>query len=146
MNGKSIGFLIRLIHCQSNKSFNKELEKLELTYSQAEILLFLNRLSLSEVNQIDIEKHLKLRNSTVSGLIRRMGEKGFIKTAPSLRDKRYKRIMLTEKGKQQYDVLTQGAEFAEKTMTSGMSEAEMRTFKDLLCKALENISNTNQEV
>ena len=49
------------------------------------------------VNQKDIEKALSLKNPTVTGILKRLDEKGFILAVPSNQDKRCKNIYPTEK-------------------------------------------------
>lgn len=46
----------------------------------------------------DIEERLKISKSVASNLIKRMEKNGFIQVKPSLKDKRYKQIVLTELG------------------------------------------------
>lgn len=46
----------------------------------------------------DIEERLRISKSVASNLIKRMEKNGFIEVRPSLRDKRYKQIVLTELG------------------------------------------------
>ncbi|MFS9437867.1 MarR family winged helix-turn-helix transcriptional regulator [Streptococcus sobrinus] len=46
----------------------------------------------------DIEERLRISKSVASNLIKRMEKNGFIQVKPSLKDKRYKQIVLTELG------------------------------------------------
>ena len=53
------------------------------------------------MNQRDIEKALNLKNPTVTGLLQRLDEKGYVLIVPNAKDKRKKNVYLTEKA---YDI------------------------------------------
>ena len=68
---------------------------------QCAVLDYLLGSSKEFVNQKDIEKALSLKNPTVTGILKRLDEKGFILAVPSNQDKRCKNIYPTEKA---YDI------------------------------------------
>ena len=85
---KTIGFLFKQINNVYEKEFNNRLKRLGITSSQCEVLDFLLQSSKDEVTQRDIERALNLKNPTVTGLLKRLDEKGFILSVPSGKDKR----------------------------------------------------------
>ena len=83
-----LGFKFKQIDNIYEKEFNNRLKKLGLTASQCAVLDYLFNSSADEVNQRDIEKALSLKNPTVTGILKRMEENGFVFIVPSTRDKR----------------------------------------------------------
>ena len=96
-----IGFMFKQISNVYEKEFNRRLRTLGITASQCAVLDYLFTSSKEEVTQRDIEKALSLKNPTVTGLLKRLDEKGFILSVPSNKDKRCNNIYLTEKA---YDI------------------------------------------
>ena len=93
----SIGLLLKQINNVYEKDFNNRLRTLGITASQCAVLDYLLTSRKEEVNQRDIEKALCLKNPTVTGLLKRLDEKGFILVVPSTKDRRCKNVYLTEK-------------------------------------------------
>ena len=90
-----IGFLFKQINTIYEKEFNNRLKKLGITASQCAVLDYLFNSSEEEITQKDIEKALNLKNPTVTGLLKRLDEKGFVLVVPSNKDKRCKNVFLT---------------------------------------------------
>ena len=93
------------------------------------------------MNQKDIEKALSLKNPTVTGILKRLDEKGFILSVPSTQDKRCKNIYPTEKA---YDIQKKMDNYRKKTdrrLTIGMSKKEIAALEKMLERVLYNISD-----
>lgn len=136
----TIGFLIKQINNIYEKDFNKMLKSIGITSSQCEVLDFLFHSSKEEITQRDIEKHLCLKNPTVTGLLQRLDEKGFIFAVPSSTDKRCKNIYLTEKA---YDIqkkMEASRKKSDRQLTIGMSKKEIQILEKSLEKVLYNIA------
>ena len=97
----SVGFLLKQINNVYEKDLNQRLRTLGITASQCAVLDYLITSRKEEVNQKDIEKALNLKNPTVTGLLKRLDEKGFILIVPNNKDRRCKNVYLTEKA---YDI------------------------------------------
>lgn len=137
---KTIGFLIKQINNVYEKDFNKMLKNLGITSSQCAVLDYLFQSSEEEITQRDIERHLCLKNPTVTGLLKRLEEKGFILSVPSPTDRRCKNIYLTEKA---YDIqrkMEASRKKSDKMLTLGMTKREVEAFERALEKVLYNIS------
>ncbi len=136
----NVGFLVKQINNIYEKDFNNQLKKLDLTSSQAEVLDFLFRCDEEEVNQRDIEKALSLKNPTVTGILKRMEEKGFVMILPSEKDKRCKNVYLTE---QAYDIekkMEAVRRNIDKNLTLGMTKREVEALQKVLNRVLYNVS------
>ncbi|MCI8710090.1 MAG: MarR family transcriptional regulator [Dorea sp.] len=137
---RTIGFLFKQINNVYEKEFNNRLRKLGITSSQCEVLDFLLQSSKDQVTQRDIERALNLKNPTVTGLLKRLDEKGFILSVPSGKDKRCKNIYLTEKA---YDIqkrMEVHRKKLDKMLTLGMTEKEAEALYRMLNRVLYNIA------
>ena len=138
---RQIGFLIKQINNVYEKDFNKMLKRLGITSSQCAVLDYLFQSSEEEITQRDIERHICLKNPTVTGLLKRLEEKGFIFSVPSPTDRRCKNIYLTEKA---YDIqkkMETNRKKSDKMLTLGMTKREVEAFERALEKVLYNISD-----
>lgn len=138
--GNQIGFTVKQINNIYEKELNERLKKLGITSSQCAVLDYLFHTNKEEVNQRDVEKNLSLKNPTVTGILRRMEEKGFILSVPNDNDKRKKNIYLTEKA---YDIqrkMDADRRKLDKRLVIGMSKKEVDALSRALEKVLYNIS------
>ena len=136
----NVGFLVKQINNIYEKDFNNQLKRLDLTSSQAEVLDFLFRCDEEEVTQRDIEKALSLKNPTVTGILKRMEEKGFVMILPSEKDKRCKNVYLTE---QAFDVekkMEAVRRKIDKNLTLGMTKREVEALHKMLNRVLYNMA------
>ena len=135
----TIGFMFKQINNVYEKEFNNRLRTLGITASQCAVLDYLFVSSKEAVTQRDIEKALCLRNPTVTGLLKRLDEKGFILVVPSNKDKRSKNIYLTEKA---YDIqrrMEMDRKKLDKMLTIGMNKKEISALEKMLKRVLYNI-------
>lgn len=135
-----IGFLFKQINNVYEKDFNNLLKTLGITASQCAVLDYLFKSRKEENNQRDIEKALSLKNPTVTGLLKRLDEKGFIMIIPSNKDKRCKNIYLTEKA---YDIqrrMEADRKKIDKKLTIGMTKKEIQAMQKMLNRVLYNIA------
>ncbi len=135
-----LGFKIKQINNIYEKEFNNLLKKLGLTSSQCAVLDYLFNSSADEVNQRDVEKALSLKNPTVTGILKRMEENGFVFMAPSVRDKRCKNIYLTEKAYAVQKKMVADRKKIDRKLTLGMNKKEVDGFHKMLDKVLYSIT------
>lgn len=134
-----LGFMFKQINTIYEKEFNNRLRKFGITSSQCVVLDYLFGSSKEAVTQRDIEKALSLSNPTVTGILKRLEEKGFILSVSSNKDKRCKNIHLTEKA---YDIqrwMDMVRKKLDKMLTFGMNKKEIEALEKMLSKVLYNI-------
>ena len=88
-----------------------------------------------------MEKGLNLKNPTVTGILKRLDEKGYILCVPNARDKRKKNIYLTEKA---YDIqrrMETDRRKLDRELTRGMTKREVESLTKNLEKLLYNIAD-----
>ena len=84
--------MIKQINNVYEKDLNERLRKIGITSSQCAVLDYLFHTSRDEISQRDVEKALNLKNPTVTGILKRLDEKGYILCVPNAKDKRKKNI------------------------------------------------------
>lgn len=136
----TIGFTVKQINNVFEKDLNEKLKRLGITSSQCAVLDYLFHTGKEEINQRDVEKHLCLKNPTVTGILKRLDEKGFILCVPNATDRRKKNIYLTEKA---YDIqrrMEADRKKMDKRLTIGMTKKEIDALVRGLEKMLYNIA------
>lgn len=136
-----MGFLIKQINTVYEKELNERLKKLGLTSSQCAVLDYLFNAGLEEVSQRDIERGLNLKNPTVTGILKRLDEKGFVLAVQSAEDKRKKHVYLTEKS---YDIqrkMEAQRKKLDRMLCRGLSGKEKAAAERLLLRMLDNLAD-----
>lgn len=115
-------------------------EKLELLPSptQMQIIEYIIN-SDEEVLQCDLEKAIKLRRATISGVLKTMEKKDLITRVISSKDARVKKIILSDKTKKMYLESKAKLEALEELITSNISDNEINIFLDVMNKMQENL-------
>ncbi len=136
----------RLVN-EFNRERNRRMSHYNLTSSQVDVLIILLRAGEGEeVYPGTVQRELKLSCPTVNGLLNRLEQKGFLYLENSARDRRKKRIVLTEKGRNTNQILSQlGLEW-EKRATVNFSDAELLVLGQLLKKLELNATQMPPEL
>ena len=108
------------------------LKQLNLTYTQYVTMMVL--WEKEEVNEKDLVRALYLKANTLTDLLRKLQQKGFIEISKDENDRRNIVIRLTEEGRK----LKERAVAVPKTLAEEhwLTDEEFRTFKGLLYKLL----------
>ena len=137
---KKGGFLISKIHQMSSRIFTKILKqnKLdEINTAQGRILFPLWR--KDGISIVELTKETALSKSTLTAMLDRLEEAGYLKRVPSKSDRRKIMIYLTEEG----DMLQEKYIGVSKTMTEvfyqGFKETEIEEFEKYLERILANL-------
>ena len=138
---RPMGFLIKQINNVYEKDLNEKLKRIGITSSQCAVLDYLFHTSREEVSQRDVERSLNLKNPTVTGILKRLDEKGYVLCVQNAEDKRKKNIYLTEKA---YDIqkrMETERRKVDRELTRGMSKREVESLRKNLEKLLYNIAD-----
>ena len=94
------------------------------------------------VSQRELERHLGVSHTTVKGLLQRLEEKGYVRTAFDSEDGRVKHAYLTDEF-QRMKAQTEGALRAfENQLVSGFSDAELKQLQSMLERIYHNTLTT----
>lgn len=107
---------------------------------QGHVLMFLSRKDKQEIFVKDIEQELKISKSVASNLVKRMVKNGFIEIVPSVSDRRYKQVLLTDLGREKIQPLTTFHEEMRQSIFKGISSQDFAVVHQVLHQLTENIT------
>lgn len=136
---KSLDILIIRKFMQTNNIQLENLKK-KLTPSQMQIIHFILS-SKEKIYQKDIEKKLKLRRATISGILKTMETNGLITRKQSLNDARSKEIILSNNIRTTFEKCQEEFNNFEKKILNNISKEEIKTFMNVLNKIKINIKD-----
>lgn len=134
------GHLIRILHWRTDQTITDTLEKMGLTASQGRVLGYVAHHPEPPCPR-DIENDFHLSHPTVSGLLSRLEQKGFLQLRTDPEDRRCKRIYLLEKGKACQTQIHQRIHQHEAQLVHGFTPEEQAQFASLLQRAIENLGD-----
>lgn len=133
--------LLKIVNNVFQAKVNNTSAELELTAAQCDILGFLHHHKERNINPIDIEKKFNLKRPTVTGILKRLEEKGFIEIKTDSQDKRYKQIILTEKSNIVHEQMMKNLKEQEEILYVNLTEKDMKDLKRILTIMLKNITD-----
>ena len=92
-----------------------------------------------QINQRDLERWLRLKASTVNGIVDRLEEKGYITRRPSAADGRCRLVSLTEDGRHMAKTFQAALEDADRMFCSGLTGGEQEEMRRMLSRVIENL-------
>ncbi len=137
-NGQAISFLMKLIADRVSTLFSLRAD-VPVTAAQGRVLMYLEACGGGPVSQRSIEQYLNVSHTTAKGLLQRLEEKGFVRTAFDSEDGRVKNAYVTEKAQMCRESLSQHIDFITSRMMEGISPEESQALLDLLCRVYRNI-------
>lgn len=114
------------------------MESMDLTAVQGHIMAYLAHAKQPPCPR-DLEAEFHLTHPTVSGILSRLEQKGFLELRTDPEDRRCKRIYVLEKGWQCHEVMHRTIQENERRMTEGFTPEEQALFADLLQRAIRNM-------
>ena len=132
------GHLLRILYWCTDQSMTTALEKMELTAAQGHIMAYLAHQETAPCPR-DVEAEFQLSHPTVSGLLQRLEQKGFIELRPDPQDRRCKRIYILAKGEECHELMHRTIRENEQRIVSGFTPEEQEQFAVLLRRAITNM-------
>ena len=134
------GFLIAKIHHLAGRIFArilKEYQVEEINPSQGRILFALWKEDGISINEL--AKKTQLGKSTLTSMLARLEEAGFVARVPSAVDRRKILIKLTKKDRDLQGVYEKVSEEMTKLFYNGFSPSETDEFENYLRRILDNL-------
>ena len=135
---KHYGYYIRVLENCTQQAMNNALASMDLTAAQGHIMGFITHRSEPPCPK-DIEEKFQLSHPTVSGILSRLEQKGFIEMRPDEYDRRCKRIYVLPKGMELNETMHQTIRATEDSMVRDFTEEEKELFQTLLKRAIHNL-------
>lgn len=123
---------------------NKELETEDITVAQFAVIKDIERNTIfdglkANVTAVEIAERLDMDKPTISGIINRLAEKGYLEKLPHPTDGRSSILKLTEYCIQKLPSLEKINNKVVSEALEGLSKNDLVIFEDLLNKIIENI-------
>ena len=132
------GYLARVLHSCLDQTMTAALARMELTAAQGHILGYITHRNTPPCAR-DIEEAFQLSHPTVSGILSRLEQKGFIEMQPDEQDRRCKRIYILPKGLELDETMHQTIRTTEENLVQGFTEEEKAQFAALLQRAIDTL-------
>lgn len=137
----SIGFRLGSLNNQIKRKINHMpvFQEYELRGGYGYVMHYLYDNQDKDIYQKDIEEKMSIRKSSVTNLLINMEKAGYIERKQTHYDARFKKVVLTAKGKQVHEEITKGIMMVEKKCMEGFSQEEKDKLFELLAKLQSNI-------
>ncbi|GGB27793.1 transcriptional regulator [Tistrella bauzanensis] len=137
-----IGFYVHDVSRMRRTLFDAEMKPLGITRSQWWVMAQLSR-SLSHgqdgMLQTDLARILDVGKVTVGGLIDRLEAGGFVKRLPDGRDRRAKRVIITERGYEILEAMTSIGRQLNISILKGISPDDIAVAEAVLARMKDNL-------
>lgn len=115
-------------------------QKYDMKKAELEILYFLSHCG-SHNTSTDIHRQLMMTRGHISQAVDSLCRRSYIVAIPDQHDRRYVHYEVMESAKEIIAELTKQREEMNKLILDGISEEEMRVFRDVITKIKRNIEN-----
>lgn len=137
---RHVSYMMKMIVDRMDTLFQQKMGPLPVTAPQCRLLMYLDSRAGAPVSQRELEHYLGVSHTTVKGLLARLEEKGYVRTAfDNAADARVKNAYLTDKYYRSHADARGVIERFESEITRGLSEEEQATMKTLLARIYENV-------
>lgn len=136
----------RQICIQMERLANDYLAGADITGVQAQMLLYLLRQGETGASVTDLHQVSGYSKATISNLVKRLREKGYVRAEPCREDDRRRLLFTTEKGRRQQALLMTAVRSVEDALYQGFSPEELSTLDRLQKRMLQNVSVVHTQI
>jgi DNA-binding MarR family transcriptional regulator len=131
---------MKIIVEHMQKKINRMLQEYDLTFSQLRVMVVIYVSENGSCTMKELEQALHVSQQSVAGIVHRLEDKDYILAMPDSRDKRVKRVTLTEKGLDIAILARRRMVGINQKVLQPLSEDEQKELTDLLRKIFLRIS------
>ena len=135
---KALGPMLGCCAHLARERMDARMSRFGMTPAQTHVLLHLHQ-SGGQLPQRELLDSLKVKPSTVNGILDRMEEKGLVERTVSGADARQRLVALTSFGLEREEQVKQCFLEAEALIVRGLTEAEANTLRSLLERVIQNL-------
>lgn len=140
------GFLIAKIHQLGGRIFAKKLKQYQLTeINPAQGRIMFPLWQKDEISIHELSKSTLLGKSTLTTMLNKLEDEGYLKRVSSERDRRKTLIKLTEKTQELQEKYVQVSSEMNELFYHGLTEQEKDEFDKYLERVLENLTTYSTE-
>ncbi|MBR2313822.1 MAG: winged helix-turn-helix transcriptional regulator [Akkermansia sp.] len=143
---KHPAFLMKMAVDRAEAIFTQYVGDLRLTAPQCRLLMYLESRGGEPVSQRELEHYLGVSHTSVKGLLARLEQKGYVRTAFDCEDGRVKHAYLTEVFRRMQEEAQQAFLAFEEHLLTGISPAERAELSRLLQIVYSNTLTTEPAV
>ena len=136
--GNALGPLLGRCAHLARERMDARMSRFGMTPAQTHVLRFL-RLNGGQMPQRELLENLKVKPSTLNGILDRMEEKGLVERSVSGTDARQRVIALTPAGEEREAQAKKSFLEAEALIARGLTEEETETLRSLLERVIHNL-------
>ncbi len=136
--GNALGPMLGRCAHLARERMDARMSRFGMTPAQTHVLLHL-RQSGGQLPQRELLDNLKVKPSTVNGILDRMEEKGLVKRTVSGADARRRLVALTPAGMEREEEVKQSFLEAEALIARGLTEEETEMLRSLLERVIHNL-------
>ena len=122
----------------ARERMDARMSRFGMTPAQTHVLLHLHQ-SGGQLPQRELLDSLKVKPSTVNGILDRMEEKGLVERTVSGTDARQRLVALTLAGRKREEQVKQAFLEAEALIVRGLTKEETDTLRSLLERVIQNL-------
>ena len=136
--GYALGPMLGRCAHLARERMDARMSRFGMTPAQTHVLRFL-RLNGGQMPQRELLENLKVKPSTVNGILDRMEEKGLVERSVNGTDARQRVVALTPAGLEREAEVKQSFLEAEALIARGLTEEETNTLRSLLERVIHNL-------
>ena len=135
---KALGPMLGCCAHLARERMDARMSRFGMTPAQTHVLLHLHQ-SGGQLPQRELLDSLKVKPSTVNGILDRMEEKGLVERTVSGTDARQRLVALTLAGRKREEQVKQAFLEAEALIVRGLTKEETDTLRSLLERVIHNL-------
>ena len=135
---KALGPMLGQCAHLTRERMDARMSRFGMTPSQTHVLLYLRQRG-GQVSQCELTAHMRVKPSTVNGILDRLEEKGLVERTVSGTDARQRLVTLTSSGVERESQTKQCFQDAEALIARGMTTEETETLRRLLELVIHNL-------
>ena len=135
---KALGPMLGCCAHMARERMDARMSRFGMTPAQTHVLLHLHQ-SGGQLPQRELLDSLKVKPSTVNGILDRMEEKGLVERTVSGTDARQRLVALTLAGRKREEQVKQAFLEAEALIVRGLTKEETDTLRSLLERVIQNL-------
>ena len=135
---KALGPMLGCCAHMARERMDARMSRFGMTPAQTHVLLHLHQ-SGGQMPQRELLDSLKVKPSTVNGILDRMEEKGLVERTVSGTDARQRLVALTLAGRKREEQVKQAFMEAEALIVRGLTKEETDTLRSLLERVIQNL-------
>jgi len=141
--GRHLSFLLHDVSRRVSRAFDKQMEPLGLTRSQWGVIVYVAR--EPGIAQTGLADKLEIGRMAVTGLIDRMESKGMVERRDDPKDRRMKRIFLSDAAKEIIPKIQGAGDFVGSSVFNGLSPQDRDHLVNCLLSIRDNTDGIDLE-